>query len=281
MGIRNDKRDQLSRLRAKSLDEQFVALIRDGLNCSPFEAQAVLGAVQEVYGPYLGSQPGKALPGHIGLVAVDAEEPAGKPLASCAKRTVCLAVHRGEEDDAALQQGPMMWRRARIPDVCQQALSQGALLTREDLAYRVFYVSLRTISRDLAWLRGQQPPGTLPLRSMVQDIGPALSHRVEIVRLALEGFTTSEIGRRLYHSPSAVANYVETFIRCAQLHEQGIRDGQIAYLLGRSRGLVARYLALLDEARAEPARAHHLEQLLAVGRPGEKKRTAHGGHRHG
>jgi len=75
----------------------------------------------------------------------------------------------------------------------QQALSQGALLTREDLAYRVFFVSTRTVSRDLLALRQADPKTPLPLRSNVHDIGPVLTHRTQIVRLALQGKTTSQI----------------------------------------------------------------------------------------
>lgn len=37
------------------------------------------------------------------------------------------------------------FRQARIVDLCQEAMSQGALLTREDLAYRIFFVSTRSV----------------------------------------------------------------------------------------------------------------------------------------
>lgn len=281
MGVRNVKKEQLSRLAAKSLDQQFVALVRDGLHCSPFEAAAVVQAVHEVYGPYLGAAPAQMMPGRISLVAAEADEPAGKPLSACVKQTVCLTVHRGVMDDEALHcGGPAVWRRSRIAALCQEALSQGALLTREDLAYRVFFVGTRTISRDLSFLRSEEPDTPVPLRSTVHDIGPVLTHRVEIVRLALDGLTTSEICVRMRHSPQAVSNYVSTFIRCAQLHGEGLHTGQIAFLLKRGRGLVQRYLDLVDEADGDPNRAYHLKQMLALGRQGEKKQRAWGGARH-
>ena len=75
-------------------------------------------------------------------------------------------------------------RRARIAEISQETLSQGALLTREDLAYRVFFVSARTISRDLKVLREDDVGIPLPLRSTVHDVAPVLTHRVRIVRLA-------------------------------------------------------------------------------------------------
>ena len=216
MGVRHAEQEQIERLEAKTLDAQLRQILVAGLACSPFEAEAVLEAVQEVYAPFFhGPDAAAAQPGQVTLVALAAEEPAGKPVADCHKRTVSLTLHRGDDDDRLLLElGPRDFRRQRIPDLCQQALSQGALLTREDLACRIFLVGLRTISRDLAWLRAhdQRP---LPLRSMVHDIGPVLTHRVEVIRLALEGKTSTEICQILRHSPEAVANYLGTFTRCA------------------------------------------------------------------
>ena len=74
----------------------------------------------------------------------------------------------------------------RIPDLCQQALSQGALLTAEDLAYRVFFVTPRTISRDLIAVRQANPDVLIPMRSTLHDLGPVLTHRTQIVRLRIE-----------------------------------------------------------------------------------------------
>ncbi len=190
------------------------------------------------------------------MVTISADEPCGKPVTECQHQTIALQVHRGAEDDALLQsKGPSAFRRARLPDLCQQALSHGGLLTREDLAYRVFFVSPRTISRDLAWLRRNEPLTPLPLRSNVHDIGPVLTHRVEIVRLALQGKTMSEICRIMRHSPAAVANYVGTFTRCAQLCGRGLQPGQIAFLLRRGRALVRQYIDLLDQCRADKVMA--------------------------
>jgi len=251
----------------KSLDAQFLTVIRDGLNCSPFEAQAVLEAVKEVYFPYLDEAVTMAPPGKIALMAVCADEPAGKPIVSCQKRAVCLTVHRGPEDDCILrEQGADAFRPARIPDLLQEALSQGALLTREDLAFRIFWVSTRTISRDLAFLRQSEPERPLPLRGTVHDLGPVLSHRTEIVRLALAGHTMSEICTRSYHSPTAVANYLAVFARCAQLVEQGMADSQIAFLLRRGPSLIRQYRALVVQAAEDPNQQAHLAEFHRLGR---------------
>jgi len=77
MGVRNKKQEELRRLDSKTLDARFLNEIQNGLNCSPFEAEAVLEVVKEVYFPFLDEQSVKAPPGKVTLIAVSADEPAG------------------------------------------------------------------------------------------------------------------------------------------------------------------------------------------------------------
>jgi hypothetical protein len=141
----------------------------------------------------------------------------------------------------------------------------------------VFFVSPRTISRDLKILRDAQPQVPLPLRSTVHDIGPVLTHRVRIVRLALEGKTTTQICRSTRHSPAAVTNYLATFERCVQLARRGMQVGQIAFLLRRGARLIREYLALLAECDADKNLAYHLDELLRLGTVGGGKKGGRGG----
>ena len=123
MGVRNKKRETLARLNSKTLDARFINEIQNGLNCSPFESEAVLDVVKEVYFPFLDEQSVKAPPGKITLIAVSADEPAGKPVVDCEKQSVCLTIHRGSEDDRILQErGAAGFRQARIIDLCQDHL---------------------------------------------------------------------------------------------------------------------------------------------------------------
>ena len=275
MGTRNRSKQALERLAAKTIDAEFLHEVEHGMNCSPFEAEAVLQVVKEVYFPFIDAELPLTPPGKVTLVAVSADEPSGKPVTECEKRTVCLTLHRGIKDDRLLQQqGAAGFRRARIPDLCQEALSQGGLLTAEDLAHRVFFVSPRTITRDLAALRGAQPGRMIPLRSTVHDIGPVLTHRTEIVRLALQGKTTSQIGRILHHSAAAVTNYLATFVRCVHLSRRDMQVGQIAFLLRRGPALVQQYLDLLAACDGDRNMAYHLDELLRLGHCGGEKKRA-------
>ena len=83
MGIRRAGWETLQRLEHKTLEERFLGIVRKGLGCSSFEAEAVLEAVREVFGPYLGQTPAEVAPGKVSLMAVDADEPPGKPIAQC------------------------------------------------------------------------------------------------------------------------------------------------------------------------------------------------------
>ncbi len=204
----------------------------------------MLEVVKEVYFPFLDEQSVKAPPGKVTLIAVSADEPAGKPVVDCEKQSVCLTIHRGPEDDRILQgQGVAGFRQARILDFCQEALSQGALLTREDLAYRVFFVSTRTITRDLNVLREINPDvmilskyerqnkTLIPRRGTIHDAGNSLSHkRIICHKRYVEGKSADQIARETYHSLEAVDRYLEQFDRVRHCLQQGIDTAEILRL---------------------------------------------------
>ena len=252
MGVRNQHRETIERLETQDsrCPIQCRNPTRPGL--FPLRGRCRIGSRQGSLFPVPGSSDRQIPPGKVTLVAVAADEPAGKPVAACQKQTVCLTLHRGQEDDRLIsQRGPAAFRQDRFVDLCQQALSQGGLLTAEDLAYRVFFVTPRTISRDLLVLRKANPQLLIPMRSTLHDIGPVLTHRTQIIRLALQGKTTSQICQIMHHSPEAVANYLSTFTRCAQLARKKLQIGQIAFILRRGPALVSSYLDLLAECRRD------------------------------
>jgi len=79
MGIRRPARETRQRLEHKTLDKRFLGIVRTGLGCSAFEAEAVLDAVREMYGPHLGMAPAEKLP--------------GKPVAQCQQRAIVVTAH--------------------------------------------------------------------------------------------------------------------------------------------------------------------------------------------
>ncbi len=114
------------------------------------------------------------------------------------------------------------------------------------------------------------------MRSTLHDLGPVLTHRTQVIRLALQGKTTSQICQIMHHSPEAVANYLSTFTRCPLLASKKMQVGQIAFLLRRGVSLIKAYLKILDECRRDRNMAYHLDELLRIGSCGVEKKTTRG-----
>jgi len=256
--IRKEQCERKGRLAAKTLEETFKEKMREGLGCSNFEAEAVLETVKEVFLP---RQVEDVSPGQMVMLAISVKEPACKPLKDCSFLPVVLTLHAGEEDDRLRsREGVEALRRRRLSRMAGEALNQGALLTAEDFAYRIFNCGLRTISRDLAALR--EAGETVPLRAQQKDIGRALSHRVEAVRLYLERKSYSQIAERIRHSQAAIRNYVTTFAAVAAMTRRGMSVGEIAFVAQISPALVRDYQELLARYDA-PEHRERLEEVIS------------------
>lgn len=241
---RQMEREQIHRLSVKTLDQVFMARACEGLGCSMFEAQALTELVKEVYFPWL-TQPEAIQAGQLAMVAVSADEPGHKPLAKCKMTPVLLTLYAGEEDhEYRLKHGVSALRQRQIERMSNEALDQGALLTGEDLAFRIFNCGLRTISRDLQALHRKGV--TAPLRSQQKDAGRALTHRVQVVELYLKRYTFTQIRQRMRHSLLSIANYVITFALVVAHLRDGHTLDEIAFLMQISTGLVRQYQALYE-----------------------------------
>jgi len=142
----------------------------------------------------------------------------------------------------------------------KEAFTQGALLTLEDFAYKIFNCGLRTLSRDLKALkkRGIYPP----LRSQQKDMGRALTHRVLAVELYLQRKSFSQIRAAIHHSYESIKNYIKNFAAVASLTQAGHSPQEISFFLQISPALVKEYQALFT-------RYHHqgyedrIEEIMA------------------
>jgi Protein of unknown function (DUF1670) len=262
------------RLEAKTLDSMFCRRIEEGANCSPFVSDAILKTVKEIFA--IGPQdPDHELGlGRIKLLVVSAREPAGKSLEQCQKVDVELTLDAGQEDyEVRLKYGIEGLRRSRILRVTAEAREQGGLLSYEDLAFRLFNCGIRTIVRDVAALRRREIE--VPSRGQQRDIGPAQTHRVQAVRLYLQGLEANEIARRLYHTLGSIENYITTFARVAVLSNKGYADDEIAFVIRRSSPLVAAYRKLYSEFEVKPTARRRIAEVLArvpgARKPGTKK----------
>lgn len=262
--IRNtdlDKRLRRQRLDAKTAHSQFRQAIEAGANISPFVSNAILKIAQEVYRIDTDAENNQLDAGQVRLLVVAAAEPSGKPLQQCKKVSVLLTLDAGKEDyDLRVQQDVEAVRRARLMRMAVEAREQGGLLTYEDLAYRLFNCSTRTIVRDIKVLR--QRAIDVPTRGQQQDIGPGMTHRVVAVRLYLEGYEANEIARRIYHTLPSIENYVTTFSRVLFLAHHGWKDSDIAFVIHRSTPLVAAYRELYELFKNKDSAQARLTEIV-------------------
>lgn len=262
--IRNPAHEQLHRLTVKTLDQVFIMRVKEGLGCSQFEAAALTDLVKEVYFPWL-SQPEAIQAGQLALTAVSADEPGHKPLSQCKMVPVVLTLYAGEEDHqyrlSQGRNGVTALRRRQLVRMAHEALDQGALLTAEDFAFRIFNCGLRTISRDLKALAAQGV--VVPLRSQQKDVGRALSHRVLAVELYLKRYTFTQIRKRIHHSLPSIANYVITFAVVVAHTRDGHSVDEIAFLMQISPTLVRQYQELYQRYNT-PEYQERINEIIAM-----------------
>lgn len=264
MKITQTKEKIFNRLSFKSLDNQFKQEVERGLNCSPFESKLLVETVKEIYFPYF-HHPDNIQSGQIRIQAISEDEPAGKPLKHCFFKTVTLTLDKGKEDlEIRKERGIEELRRHRLLRMCQEALAQGALLTVEDLAYRIFNVGYRTILRDISELRKKDI--TVALRSSQKDIGRTITHKKQIIKLWLSGFEYSEIALRTHHSLEAIERYVNLFKRALALREGGYPAVSVSFLLKSSLRLIREYWKVFDVLKEEekilPLREKEIRDFL-------------------
>lgn len=250
------------RLQQKSLNQQFINRLLEGLNCSPFEAKAILETVYEVFRPHMDAGGQQGL-GDIHMLCTGIENSSSKSLKDAQMIPVRLTLDGGDEDlHIRRTKGIVALRRHRIERMSHQACQQGGLLTLEDLAYRIFNCGMRTLVRDMKALR--QGSLVLPLRSTIKDMGRGISHRSLIIRHWLAGKEYEQISGATHHSPAAVANYVSKFKRCVWLAEQGFEIHTISFLVGLSAKLTTHYWMLYRQAPIADHRRRELKQDLAA-----------------
>lgn len=257
--INNTNSKKWDRIQAKTLDAQFTAEMIHGLNCSPFEASIMAQKVHEIYSPLL-NDPNAVKPGQVLASVVAQSVSPAVPLADAAKVTVLLTLHDPVADILIRREkGVPGLRRKRISRMAEEAFQQGGLLTLEDLSL-LLNAGVRTLVRDLGHLRKQNV--FPPLRSLVKDIGRAVTHRAAIVALWLAGREYSEIADRLHHSVSAVANYVDKYRRCAVLFLNGFDLDRVAMVVRISTSLAKEYQVILQKSNPVPHRKQELDDWI-------------------
>lgn len=265
--INNTTAHLWERLSKKNLQQQLTQALITGLNCSPFEAKAILETVHKIYHPYLDVDESVGV-GQVKFLCLGIENSPKTAIADSSMVLVRLSLDAGTEDlQIRKNKGVSALRQHRLQRMAHQAYQQGGLLTLEDLAYRLLNCGQRTLVRDLATLKSQGV--ILPLRSTIKDMGRSISHRSSIIRQWLAGKEYAQIARDSYHSVESVANYVGKFTRCVTLTQEGFDVNTIGFLVGISPKLAAHYFKLYKQLPASAHRRQWLQQLSESTNPNQ------------
>lgn len=244
----------IERLTAKSPKAAIIQRIAEDFRLAPIMARAMFEQIDQYYRQYFPELPD---PGQMTFLAVSTDVPPGRAVVSSQRIPVRLTMDT-PEDVGRLAEGVAVYRRGKIKRLTQEADAQGALLTHEDLA-RLLCTSLSTIKRDIQFLQGQGEP--IPTRGNMRDIGPGVSHKRQIVRLFLDGYTYTEIEMRTRHTIAAIRRYVDGFTRVARLTTEGMSLSEIRIATGVSERMITEYQTLYRATPADNLQLQHLFRL--------------------
>jgi len=152
-------------------------------------------------------------------------------------------------------------RRQRHARLLDQALAQGGVLAQTDLA-ALTLTSESVVGQDIAHVQ-QVETRRLPYRGVVQDVGPTLSHKVEVARLLEAGYLEPEICQLLSpaHGLRSVENYAQSYKNVLKLLERGFAPEEISSILALSKRLVNQYIQIVKEHHPEIVAGNpHLQQ---------------------
>ena len=141
---------------------------------------------------------------------------------------------------------------------------QGGVASQEDLA-QVLNVSVRTIKRDCLVLQNEGI--YLPTRGNLHGIGRGQTHKAQIIRHWLQGWTYDQIVWHTHHTATAIKRYIQAFVRVIELHQQGFSQNQIGLLLQMDLALVQEYLAVYGQNDSPECRERLQEQLKRLSGP--------------
>ena len=250
------RNDQERRILIKTQDQQLIHRAVHGAGLSPWEAEVLVEAVQEVYFAQGPTQTIRA--GQMRYECVADDEPAGKPLKDC--RTVGVVLTVLERDDQILN--PFGVREQRICRLCDEARQQGGLLSQEDLG-RILMCDERTVRRAIAELR--EKGIEVPTRGQQKDIGPTVSHKGIAIRHWMEGAEPFDVAVKIHHSLGAVERYLHTFSRVAFLLDKAFAPLQIGLTLGISMAQVHVYTELYRHYRPKRQYRQRFEEIQLIG----------------
>lgn len=227
------------RLQSKTVRQSIITSIAKDFNLTPILAEAYFSQISDYF---LRHAELTLSTGQMQYLAVEENEPAGKPIALCRKVPVRLTLHSAEEDLAVYKKSGLRGvREHKIIRLTNEAIDQGGVLSYEDIAF-CLTSSVVTIKRDMSRLR--RSGCILPSRGWRQQMGRGQTHKTQILDLYLRGHQFTEIEQKTHHSESAIKRYIQDFARVVLLHLKRFSLDQIRISTGFSHRLISEYLKL-------------------------------------
>ena len=256
-----------ARLEAKSPEAAIIECIQRDFNLAPFLAKMHFERMRGYFEEYFGLE---CRVGQASFLALAKDNPPGRKVEECKRLSIRLTVD-SSDDLVAFRSGVAALRQSKIQRLTEEAYEQNALLTHEDLA-RLLCCSPATIKRDIAILRAKGL--SVPTRGQVKDIGKGVSHKIQIVRDYLAGYTFSDIEMRRRHTTQSIRRYCQDFGRVVTLQAKSLSVSEIRQATGLSERLIQQYIALYQESRPDNLSLRRLlqEPDLATTEPALIKR---------
>lgn len=119
------------------------------------------------------------------------------------------------------------------------------LLTQADIA-AIFCISQSKVSQ---LVRGypKNMGKVIPLRGFVHDIGRSITHKVKIIEMHTNGFSTKDIAKSMSHTPTSADRYIRDFERVKLLFTKGMSQSEIVYITSLSESFVIEYIKIVKE----------------------------------
>ncbi|MFW6270705.1 MAG: DUF1670 domain-containing protein [Bacillota bacterium] len=186
----------------------------------------------------------------------------GKPTADCLQ-PVIITLFTEEELGKPPQSKEVLKKQElkRLARITSEAYLQDGVFTTVDLEM-LMNRSIPYISKLLDIYKKHYQKW-LPTAGTILDVGRCITHKKEAVELALAGYNTKKVARKLFHTTEAIDRYLDQFEKVALLNlKYEVPDFTIAYTLNCSESLVKEYLDIVKEHEHQLPDVETLEQRL-------------------
>ena len=171
----------------------------------------------------------------------------GKRLESCKQQPVILDVIHDEDIESVLNGVKKNVRQQQTAvRLFKQAYDQNGVMTVADVG-TIMRLSPATISLYVRKYEKEHNE-LVPRRGTIHDMGRSVTHKKIIcLKYYYEKKTIELTAKETYHSPQAVARYINDFKRVRECIKEGWSIDKTAYTTGLSKSLTKEYVDIIDE----------------------------------